>query len=73
MCRSQANDRKRRSSTPSKPVGSYISTLGHTTIARMYHFEVMLLPDGRVLISGSDPQTPGLPEEPRIEVYNPHS
>lgn len=30
-----------------------------------------LLPDGRVLISGSDPQTPGLPEEMRIEVYYP--
>lgn len=30
-----------------------------------------LLPDGRVLISGSDPQTPGFPEEMRIEVYIP--
>jgi len=56
---------------PSQPVGSRISTLGSTTIARMYHSEATLLSDGRVLISGSDPQTPGLPEELRIEVYIP--
>jgi len=56
---------------PSQPAGSRISILGSTTIARMYHSEATLLPDGRVLISGSDPQTPGLPEELRIEVYIP--
>jgi hypothetical protein len=56
---------------PSQPVGSRISILGKTTIARLYHSEATLLPDGRVLISGSDPQTPGLPEELRIEVYIP--
>jgi hypothetical protein len=56
---------------PSKPANSRISILGNTTIARMYHSEATLLPDGRVLISGSDPQTPGLPEELRIEVYIP--
>ena len=56
---------------PSQPVGSRFSILGNTTIARMYHSEATLLPDGRVLISGSDPQTPGLPEELRIEVYIP--
>ncbi|KAI0246520.1 copper radical oxidase [Lactifluus subvellereus] len=56
---------------PSKPVNSRISILGSTNIARMYHSEATLLPDGRVLISGSDPQTPGLPEELRIEVYIP--
>jgi len=56
---------------PTKPVGSRISILGDTTIARMYHSEATLLPDGRVLISGSDPQTPGLPEELRLEVYVP--
>ena len=37
----------------------------------MYHSEATLLYDGRVLVSGSDPQTPGLPEEMRIEVYVP--
>jgi hypothetical protein len=56
---------------PSQPVGSRFSILGNTTIARLYHSEATLLPDGRVLISGSDPQTPGLPEELRIEVYIP--
>ena len=56
---------------PTKPVGSRISILNNTTIARMYHSEATLLPDGRVLISGSDPQTPGLPEELRLEVYVP--
>jgi len=56
---------------PSQPVNSRFSILGSTTIARMYHSEATLLPDGRVLISGSDPQTPGLPEELRIEVYIP--
>ncbi|KAI0246519.1 copper radical oxidase [Lactifluus subvellereus] len=56
---------------PSKPVNSRISVLASTTIARMYHSEAMLLPDARVLISGSDPRTPGLPEELRVEVYIP--
>jgi hypothetical protein len=56
---------------PSQPIGSRISILGNTTIARMYHSEAVLLQDGRVLISGSDPQTPGYPEELRIEVYIP--
>jgi Domain of unknown function (DUF1929) len=56
---------------PTQPIGSRISILGSTTIARLYHSEATLLPDGRVLISGSDPQTPGFPEELRIEVYVP--
>jgi hypothetical protein len=56
---------------PSQPIGSRISILNNTTIARMYHSEATLLPDGRVLISGSDPETPGFPEELRLEVYVP--
>ncbi|KAF4584731.1 hypothetical protein EYR38_001962 [Pleurotus pulmonarius] len=56
---------------PAKPVHQRISILGNTIVPRLYHSEAVLLPDGRVLISGSDPQTPGFPEEFRIEVYVP--
>ena len=56
---------------PTQPVGSRISILNNSTIARLYHSEATLLPDGSVLISGSDPQTPGFPEELRIERYVP--
>lgn len=42
---------------PTQPLGSRMSILGSTTIARMYHSEATLLPDGRILVSGSDPQT----------------
>jgi len=60
---------------PTQPIGSRFSILGSTIVARMYHSEAVLLPDGRVLVSGSDPQTanadgtPKYPEEFRIEVY----
>jgi len=37
----------------------------------MYHSEAVLLSDGRVMISGSDPQDPDHPQEYRIEVYVP--
>ena len=53
---------------PSLPAGSRFSILGSTTIARMYHSEATLLPDGRVLISGSDPLDNNFPEEYRVEV-----
>ena len=59
---------------PEKPVGARISILNTTTIARLYHSEATLLPDGRVLVSGSDPNPIGaqkFPEELRIEVYIP--
>jgi hypothetical protein len=62
---------------PTQPIGSRISILANTIVARMYHSEATLLPDGRVLVSGSDPQTnfPNgtveFPEEYRIEVYVP--
>ncbi|KAF7792196.1 hypothetical protein EIP86_003229 [Pleurotus ostreatoroseus] len=56
---------------PTQPVGQRISILNNTIVPRLYHSEATLLPDGRVLISGSDPQTPGFPEEMRVEVYIP--
>lgn len=51
-----------------QPQGQRFSILNNTIVARMYHSEATLLPDGRVLISGSDPQDPRYPEEFRIEV-----
>ncbi|KAF7359862.1 hypothetical protein MVEN_00711600 [Mycena venus] len=48
-----------------------ISILNTTIVARLYHSEAILLPDGRVLVSGSDPQSPTNPQEFRIEVYIP--
>jgi len=56
---------------PTQPIGSRMSILSNTIVARMYHSEATLLPDGRVLVSGSDPQTAKYPEEFRIEVYIP--
>ena len=56
---------------PSKPVNSRISIMANTTIDRFYHSESILLQDGRVLVSGSDPETPGLIQEYRIEAFVP--
>ena len=62
---------------PTLPAGQRMSKLGTTIVARMYHSEAILLPDGRVLVSGSDPQTylpdgsEKYPEEFRVEVYYP--
>ena len=53
---------------PTLPFGNRFSILNSTTIARMYHSEATLLPDGRVLVSGSDPLDKNFPEEYRIEV-----
>ncbi|KZW03188.1 copper radical oxidase [Exidia glandulosa HHB12029] len=68
---------------PTLAVGSRFSILNTTIVGRMYHSESILLHDGRVLISGSDPLTTVLnddgtinedlsyPEEYRVEVYVP--
>ena len=53
---------------PTQPIGSRMSILNNTIVARLYHSEATLLPDGRVLVSGSDPQDAENPEEFRIEV-----
>jgi hypothetical protein len=56
---------------PTLPVHSRMSIMQNTTIARMYHSEALLLQDGRVLVSGSDPQDDINPEEYRVEVFMP--
>ncbi|KAL8954462.1 MAG: hypothetical protein Q9193_007236 [Seirophora villosa] len=56
---------------PSKPVNQRMTVMANTTIARMYHSEAILMQDGRVLVSGSDPQDPDFPQEYRVEVFVP--
>ena len=62
---------------PTLPVGQRFSKLNTTIVARLYHSEAILLTDGRILVSGSDPQTylpdgsEKFPEEFRVEVYVP--
>ena len=56
---------------PSQPVNSRISILNTTIVDRLYHSEAILLYDGRVLVSGSDPEDPRFPQEYRVEVYYP--
>jgi hypothetical protein len=62
---------------PTQPVNQRFTILNNTIVARMYHSEATLLPDGSVLVSGSDPQTFApdgseiYPEEFRIERYIP--
>ena len=56
---------------PTQLLGQRISILNTTTIARLYHSEATLLPDGRILVSGSDPEDGPVPDEVRIEVFTP--
>ncbi len=56
---------------PSQPVNERMTVMANTTIARMYHSEAILMQDGRVLISGSDPQSTAFPQEYRVEVFEP--
>ena len=56
---------------PSKPYGQRMSVLANTTIDRLYHSEAILLQDGRVLVSGSDPEDDTHVQEYRVEVFNP--
>ncbi|RDL36505.1 Uncharacterized protein BP5553_05857 [Venustampulla echinocandica] len=56
---------------PSQPVNSRMSIMHTTIVARLYHSEAILLPDGRVLVSGSNPEDGTHPEEYRVEVFNP--
>ena len=63
---------------PAKPVNSRMTVMANTTVARLYHSEAIILLDGRVLISGSDPtglyqdtNPSDFPEEYRVEVFTP--
>ncbi|KAK8056954.1 WSC domain-containing protein [Apiospora rasikravindrae] len=56
---------------PSKPVGQRMSNMATTIVARLYHSEAITLLDGRVLITGSDPEDGVHPEEMRVEVFTP--
>lgn len=58
---------------PSKPLHQRMTILSSTIVARMYHNEAMLMQDGRVLISGSDPENLDgkYPQEYRVEVFIP--
>ncbi|SCO42989.1 related to glyoxal oxidase precursor [Fusarium fujikuroi] len=57
---------------PEEPLGQRMTVLANTTIARMYHSEAVLLSNGKILVSGSDPQDQGKhPQEKRIEYFWP--
>jgi hypothetical protein len=56
---------------PTKPLGARMTVMANTTIARLYHSEAILMPDGRVLVSGSDPEDNVNPQEYRVEVFIP--
>lgn len=56
---------------PRKPVGQRFTRMASTPVARLYHSEAILLQDGRVMVSGSDPEDPRYPQEFRIEVFRP--
>ncbi|KAJ3116629.1 hypothetical protein HDU96_009184 [Phlyctochytrium bullatum] len=43
---------------PRGPVGGRWSVLNSTTVPRMYHSTALLLPDGRVMVAGSSPNSP---------------
>jgi hypothetical protein len=56
---------------PRKPVSRRMTVLANTTIARLYHSEAILMDDGRVLISGSNPEDGVNPDEYRLETFTP--
>ncbi|XP_050214664.1 aldehyde oxidase GLOX [Mercurialis annua] len=61
---------------PDQPLGLRFMTLNPGTIPRLYHSTANLLPDGRVLLAGSNPHffykfTSEFPTELRIEAFSP--
>jgi hypothetical protein len=47
-----------------------MSVMATTIVARLYLSEAILMPNGRVLVSGSDSEDGIHPEEYRVEVFN---
>lgn len=62
---------------PIKPANQRMSIMANTSVARLYHSEAIVLLDGRVMVSGSDPSgqfngpPDNFPEEYRVEVFSP--
>jgi len=56
---------------PRKPVNQRMSVMANTTVDRLYHSEAILLQDGRVLVTGSDPEDVRFQQEYRVEVFMP--
>ncbi|MFS7965282.1 putative galactose oxidase [Helianthus anomalus] len=63
--------------TPNKPMGQRFKEMVPTNIARMYHSVSALIPDGKILVAGSNPHAKYLlkaeyPTELRVEKFSPH-
>ncbi|KAH8205437.1 hypothetical protein TruAng_000343 [Truncatella angustata] len=56
---------------PTKPLGERMTQLANSTIARLYHSEAVLMNDGRILVSGSDPEDDVNVQEHRLEYFSP--
>ena len=56
---------------PTLPVNARMTVLANTTVARLYHSEALLLQDGSIIVSGSDPEDGVNPQEYRIEQFLP--
>ncbi|CAJ1974974.1 unnamed protein product [Sphenostylis stenocarpa] len=64
--------------SPNRRLGARFTVLMSTKIARMYHSSAALLPDGRVLVAGSNPHgryifhNVAFPTELRLQAFVPH-
>ncbi|GKB24197.1 aldehyde oxidase GLOX1-like protein [Tanacetum coccineum] len=62
---------------PNKPMGQRFKEMVPTKIARMYHSVAALIPDGKILVAGSNPHAKytydvDYPTELRVEKFSPH-